>query len=89
MMNSIGINKPKKDTKIVVAMSGGVDSSVVAALMKAEGYNPILFETESLGGRQTLASQGIIHGGVIGPYLTHAAFAKACSHGARIPMRRA
>ena len=39
MINSLGINKPKKDTKIVVAMSGGVDSSVVAGLMKDEGYN--------------------------------------------------
>ena len=38
-MNSLGINKPKKDTKVVVAMSGGVDSSVVAGIMKNEGYN--------------------------------------------------
>ena len=38
-MNSIGLNKNPKDTTVVVAMSGGVDSSTVAGLMKKEGYN--------------------------------------------------
>ena len=40
-MNSIGIEKEPKDTLVAVAMSGGVDSSTVAAMMKAEGYNVI------------------------------------------------
>jgi len=38
-LNSIGIAKEPKDTLVVVAMSGGVDSSTVAAMMKTEGYN--------------------------------------------------
>ena len=39
--NSLGIAKSEKDTKVVVAMSGGVDSSTVAGLMKEEGYKVI------------------------------------------------
>ena len=38
-INSLGINKNPKDTLVVVAMSGGVDSSTVAGMMKKEGYN--------------------------------------------------
>ena len=38
-MNSLGFDKAEKDTKIIVAMSGGVDSSVVAVKLKKEGYD--------------------------------------------------
>ncbi len=66
-MNSLGIKKPKKETKVVVAMSGGVDSSVVAALMKQEGFNVTgitlkLYDDskQSKEGRQCCAGQDIL-----------------------------
>ncbi len=40
-MNTLGIHKPASQTRIVVAMSGGVDSSVVAAMLHEEGYEVI------------------------------------------------
>lgn len=66
-INSLGIAKPEKDTKVVVAMSGGVDSSTVAGLMKKEGYQVIgvtlkLYDDviTSVKSRQCCAGQDIM-----------------------------
>ena len=65
--NSLGLNKDPKDTTVVVAMSGGVDSSTVAGMMKKEGFHVIgitlkLYDDtkESAHSKQCCAGQDIM-----------------------------
>jgi tRNA-specific 2-thiouridylase len=66
-LNSLGIKKEAKDTTVVVAMSGGVDSSTVAGMMKKEGYRVVgitlkLYDDakKSSQSRQCCAGQDIL-----------------------------
>ena len=65
--NSLGFSKAPKKTKVVVAMSGGVDASTVAGIMKREGYKVVgitlkLYDDAptSKKGRQCCAGQDIL-----------------------------
>lgn len=56
--NSLGIAKPPGETRVVVAMSGGVDSSVVAAMLHKQGYEVIGITLQLYDHGAALAKKG-------------------------------
>lgn len=57
-LNSLGFAKPPQETRVVVAMSGGVDSSVVAAELASEGYDVVGITLQLYDHGAALAKKG-------------------------------
>ena len=63
-LNSLGFAKPPSETRVVVAMSGGVDSSVVAAELAREGYDVVGVTLQLYDHGAALAKKGACCAGV-------------------------
>ena len=63
-LNSLGFPKAPEDTRVVVAMSGGVDSSVVAAQLAEEGYDVVGVTLQLYDHGAALAKKGACCAGV-------------------------
>lgn len=57
-LNSLGFAKAPQDTRVVVAMSGGVDSSVTAALLQEEGYDVVGITLQLYDHGEAIAKKG-------------------------------
>ena len=64
VLNSLGFAKPPAETRVVVAMSGGVDSSVVAAELAAEGYDVVGVTLQLYDHGAALAKKGACCAGI-------------------------
>ena len=63
-LNTLGFPKPPSETRVVVAMSGGVDSSVVAAELSCEGYDVVGVTLQLYDHGAALAKKGACCAGI-------------------------